>query len=316
MKPMNSLLPVPLRLRGIVPPLVTPLRGRDQLDEAGLERLVEHVLAGGVQGLFILGTTGEGPALGYALRRKLITRVCRHVAGRVPVLVGITDTAFTEALTLAEHGADAGAAAVVAAPPYYLPAGQPELVEWLEHLAAELPLPLMLYNMPALTKVGFAPETVQRAMDQPRIVGIKDSSGDLRYFRALLALRAERPEWNVLMGPEELLAETVAAGGDGGVNGGANVFPRLYTALYEAACAADAERVQRLHALMLRVGDTLYRIGSHSSSLIKGLKCALSCLGVCEDFMAEPAHRFREPERQRVVEGVERLKRELGELAE
>jgi 4-hydroxy-tetrahydrodipicolinate synthase len=315
MKLMNASLPLPLRLRGIVPPLVTPLRGRDQLDEAGLERLVEHVLAGGVQGLFILGTTGEGPALGYALRRKLITRVCRHVAGRVPVLVGITDTAFTEALTLAGHGADAGAAAVVAAPPYYLPAGQPELVEWLEHLAAELPLPLMLYNMPALTKVGFAPETVRRAMEQPRIVGIKDSSGDLGYFRALLALRVERPDWNVLMGPEELLAEIVAAGGDGGVNGGANLFPRLYTALYEAARAADAERVQRLHALMLRVGDTLYRIGSHSSSLIKGLKCALSCLGVCEDFMAEPAHRFREPERQRVVEGVERLKRELGELA-
>ena len=299
---------------GIIPPLVTPLRGRDLLDEAGLERLVERVLAGGVRGLFILGTTGEGPALGYALRRKMVTRVCRHVAGRVPIFTGITDTAFTEALGLAGHCADAGVAAVVAAPPYYLPAGQPELCEWLDHLAGELPLPLVLYNMPALTKVSFAPDTVRQAMAHPRIIGIKDSSGDLDYFRSLLALLPQRPDWFVLMGPEELLAASVAAGGHGGVNGGANLFPRLYTALFEAAQAADPERVARLHGLVLRVGSELYRIGSHSSAIIKGLKCALSCLGVCDDFMAEPARRFREPERQRVVAGLERLRTELGDL--
>ena len=87
-------------LTGIVPPLVTPLRGRDELDLPGLERLLEHVLAGGVHGLFILGTTGEGPSLSYRLRRELIERVCRQVKRRAPVLVGITDTAFVESLNL------------------------------------------------------------------------------------------------------------------------------------------------------------------------------------------------------------------------
>lgn len=302
------------RYEGIIPPMVTPLRGRDLLDEAGLERLVEHILAGGVRGLFILGTTGEGPALGYALRRKLVTRVCRLVAGRVPIFAGITDTAFTEALGLAEHCADAGVTAVVAAPPYYLPAGQPELQEWLAHLAGELPLPLVLYNMPALTKVSFAPDTVRHAMEHPRIIGIKDSSGDLAYFRSLLALLPQRPDWFVLMGPEELLAESVAAGGHGGVNGGANLFPRLYTALFEAVRSGDHERAARLHERMLRVGSALYRIGSHSSAIIKGLKCALSCLGICDDFMAEPARRFRELERQKVAAAVERLRAELADL--
>ena len=81
-------------LTGIVPPLVTPLRARDELDVAGLEKLIEHILAGGVSGLFILGTTGEGPSLSYRLRREFIGRVCRQVNNRVPVLVGITDTAF------------------------------------------------------------------------------------------------------------------------------------------------------------------------------------------------------------------------------
>ena len=110
--------------------MVTPLRGRDELDLPGLERLIEHILKGGVSGLFILGTTGEGPSLSYQLRRELIQRTCRQVQGRVPVLVGITDTAFVESLDLARQAAAAGAAALVHAPPYYLPEGQPELHEY------------------------------------------------------------------------------------------------------------------------------------------------------------------------------------------
>src|SRR6266700_4525518 len=138
-----------LPLTGIIPPMITPLRGRDELDVPGLEKLIENILAGGVNGLFILGTTGEGPSLSYRLRRELVERVCRQVKQRVPVLVGITDTAFVESINVARASADAGADAVVVAPPYYLPEAQPELREYLEHLVAELPLPLFLYNMPA-----------------------------------------------------------------------------------------------------------------------------------------------------------------------
>ena len=111
--------------------MITPLRGRDQIDHAGLERLIEHILAGGVHGLFILGTSGEAPSLSYRLRRELIERVCAQVRNRVPVLVGITDTSIEEALGLARHAAGSGAQAVVTAPPYYLPTGQPELIDTL-----------------------------------------------------------------------------------------------------------------------------------------------------------------------------------------
>src|SRR5438874_2513017 len=99
--------------------MVTPLRGRDELDAAGLERLIERIMAGGVSGVFLLGTTGEGPSLSYRLRRELIAKSCALIKGRIPVLVGITDTAFVESVSLAQHAADAGAAAVVVAPPYY-----------------------------------------------------------------------------------------------------------------------------------------------------------------------------------------------------
>lgn len=294
--------------------MVTPLRAQDELDVAGLERLIEHIVNGGVSGLFILGTTGEGPSLSYRLRRELITLACRQVRGRVPVLVGITDTAFVESVNLARHAADAGADALVLAPPYYLPGGQPELQEYLVHLAAELPLPLFLYNMPTLTKVQYEMECLRRAMDIPRIVGLKDSSGNMSYFKDAVALLKHRPDWTLLVGPEERLAETVLAGGHGGVNGGANIFPKLYVQLYQAARAGDRPRIEQLHAQVMQISQSLYRIGRYPSSIIKGIKCALACQGICDDFMAEPFHRFRAEERARVESCLPALKAGVDKL--
>lgn len=288
--------------------MITPLSDRDTLDVPGLERLVEHILGGGVHGLFILGTTGEAPSLSYRLRHDLIQRVCQQVAGRVPVLVGVTDTSFVETISLATHAADAGAQAVVLSAPYYFPAGQPELLEYVEDIAGELPLPVFLYNMPSHTKLTFQPETVARAMQIPNIVGMKDSSAQMIYFHRLRLLAAERPDFSLLVGPEELLAESVLAGAHGGVNGGANLFPRLYVELYEAALAARLDRVAQLHNRVMQLGATLYSVGKHSSAFIKGLKCSLSCLGVCDDFMAEPFQRFRPTQREQ----IERYLAELG----
>jgi 4-hydroxy-tetrahydrodipicolinate synthase len=295
--------------------MITPLRDRDTLDVAGLEKVIEHLLAGGVTGLFILGTTGEGPSLGYRLRRDLIERTCGLVNRRVPVLVGITDTAFVESVNLARVAAEAGADAVVLAPPYYLPEGQPELREYLEHLLPELPLPLFLYNMPPLTKVSFEPDTVRWAMQQPRIIGMKDSSGDMTYFSRLLELKSERTDWTLLIGPEELLAESVLLGGHGGVNGGANIFPRLYVELHAAAKGGDLKRVRELHSLVMQVSERIYTVGLHTSSVIKGIKCAVSCLGLAGDFMAEPFHRFRDTERKIIETAMHELRQQLGPLA-
>ena len=304
-----------MSLTGIVPPMVTPLRGRDELDLPGLERLVEHILSGGVSGLFILGTTGEGPALSYRLRRELIWRVCKQVNDRVPILVGITDTAFVESVHIARSAADSGASAVVLAPPYYLPEAQPELREYLEHLVPELPLPLYIYNMPALTKVHFELETVRRAMDEPRIIGLKDSSGDLDYFKqAAELIKQHRPDWPLLIGPEEKLFDALQAGGHGGVSGGANLFPKLYVRLVEAHRAGNLDRARQLQQQIQRVSDSFYRVGKYSSSIIKGIKCTLACLGICNDFMAEPFHKFRAEERELIKTRLAQVQSEIAQL--
>jgi 4-hydroxy-tetrahydrodipicolinate synthase len=101
------------------------------------------------------------------------------------------------------------------------------------------------------------------------------------------------------MGPEHLLTEAIQRGGHGGVNGGALIDPRLLVELYEAATRADSARVSELQQRLLRLGK-IYEVGRHTSSVIKGMKCALSLLGICDDFMAEPLSRFHEPEREQV----------------
>jgi dihydrodipicolinate synthase/N-acetylneuraminate lyase len=287
------------RFHGIIPPLVTPLSDRDTLDHDGLQRLIEHVIHGGVAGIFILGTTGEAPSLSYRLRRELISRVCQWVQGRVPVLVGITDTSFVESISLAQHAADCGAAAVVLSTPYYFPAGQTELTAYVQNIIPQLPLPLMLYNMPSLTKVWFELETLQKLAPLERIVGIKDSGGDLEYFGRLMSLRELRPDWSILIGPEAMVPEAMQLGGDGGVAGGANVFPTLFVECYRAFVAGDVARVSELGAI-INDFQKIYEIGKYASRYIKATKCSLSLLGLCDDFMAEPFHRFRPPERERV----------------
>lgn len=295
------------KLRGIIPPMVTPLRGNDELDREGTVRLTEHLIAGGVHALFLLGTTGEAQSLTYRLRYDFVSLVCRQVAGRVPVLVGITDTAFVESIRLAEHAARSGAAGVVAAPPYYFAPSQQELIEYYTALADALPLPLYLYNMPSHVKVFLEPATVVTLAGHPNIAGLKDSSANMTYFQTLLHHLGGDPGFSLYVGPEELTGECVLMGADGGVNGGANIFPALYVGMYEAACAHDIARVRELQHRIMQISATIYTVGKYGSSYLKGVKCALSLLGICDDYLSYPYRKFRAGERARIRHALEAL---------
>jgi 4-hydroxy-tetrahydrodipicolinate synthase len=235
----------------------------------------------------VLGTTGEGPSLSDRQRRETIETACRAAAGRVPVLVGISDTSLEAARELASFAKDCGAAAVVAAPPYYFPMSQADLARWFASLAENLPLPLVLYNMPACVRVVIEAETLERCAAIPNIVAVKDSSGDLAYFQRLLELRNRRPDWTFLVGPEHLLAEATRLGGDGGVSGGANVAPELFVAQYEAARRGDAVDVAR-HQQAIESLGRLYRMSEGFVGVARGLKGALEVLGLCGAAMAPP----------------------------
>jgi 2-dehydro-3-deoxy-D-pentonate aldolase len=294
----NDIIAKPIR--GVVPPMVTPLATDEELDQRGLNQLVEHLIQGGVHGIFILGTTGEGLSLSHSTRRALIQRVNELVEGRVPVLVGVTDTSLLESIALAEFAGQAGASAVVLAPPVYFPHEQAELVRCATLVAERSPLPVMLYNIPALTKIAFEPDTVAQLCEVPNIIGIKDSSGDLDYFQAIRNRTIGRGDWSLFTGHDLLLGQAVASGAHGGVCGGANVFPRLFVDLYEAAVTSNHARVADLQKSILKLTELYQLRGNSTLSVIRGIKSALVELGVCSGRMAAPASELPEVCRHQV----------------
>ncbi len=291
-------------LRGIIVPMVTPLAGPDELDTPALERLVDHLVSNGVDGLFVLGTTGEGPNLSYRLRRELIEQTCSIAAERVAVLVGITDTSMAEALELGRDSGRLGASAVVAAPPYYLFCSQEELLVYFEKIAREVPIPLYLYNQPGNTKITIETATIVKALQIPNVAGIKNSSKDLISIQQVCRQLQNRDNLSVLIGPDGLMAEMVLMGADGGVNAGANIAPDLYVKLYQAARDKDLKKVHLYQKKVLQLIDTVYNVVPGKSRVIKTLKCALGLMGICNDQMTDPLTKPTKEEKNQIRKAI------------
>ncbi len=292
---------------GIIPPLVTPLKSFDKLDIDAVDRVIDHVIDGGVRGIFVLGTTGEGPSLTYPMRYEMVERACTVAEGRVPVLVGVTDCSLAESMYLAEHAASCVAAAIVAAAPFYFATTQAAVIDWFERLADESALPLMLYNMPSCVEIHLTPETIQRLSQHPNIVGVKDSSGDLAYFRTLCRQFEDRDDFVVFMGPEELVPQAVAAGADGAVCGGANLLPALYVDLFELSQRGDHDDVTRLMNIVHHVFSDVYRDPGDRMNLIPALKFALHLRGICGAEFAPPLPRLSQGHERQIRERLPAL---------
>jgi 4-hydroxy-tetrahydrodipicolinate synthase len=255
------------------------------------------LIDGGVHGIFILGTPGEFAGLSSAVKSDLIQITCQQVKGRVPILVGVTDCSFTESVELAAIAHKSGAKAVVAAPPFYMNIGQAELINYYQKLADVVELPLFLYDMPSHTKINIEVESAVKLSKHPNIIGIKDSSGEIENFQALCEAFKQQPEFKIFVGPEEFLAETLKIGGDGGVTGGANLFPKLYVALYEAFQKKEYDTVKKFQETILFLSNNLYQHGTYQSSYLKGLKAAMSFEGLCEDNFAPPLFSYTQSEK-------------------
>lgn len=311
---MTNLLPLnvlknetmELVLKGIIPPVVTPLLSSGKLDINGLEKLVEHLLTGGVHGLFMLGTTGEATSLSYPLRKELLKRTCEFVNHRIPVVAGITDTSLEGSVEMAAYAAQIGVDGLVVAPPYYMPISQEEMRDYLENLVPGLPLPFMMYDMPSCTKLHMSVGTIKKAKELGAI-GVKDSSGDITYLYALIEEFKSSPEFAVITGTELFLPETILHGGHGAVAGGANLFPKLFVDLYDASVKRDFDKISLLREKVMLLNDTIYSVGKHQSRIVKGIKCALSVMTICDDYMAMPLRRYGKEERTKIERYVNAL---------
>lgn len=299
-----------MKLTGLIPPMVTPLDAKRRLDKKGTRNMVNHLLKGGVDGIFLLGTTGEGPHLSYAIRENLVETVCRLVKGRVPVLVGITETDLDDAVAFASKCKSYGASAVVAAPPYYFKLTQAECIAWFAEMADRLPLPLVIYDMPAHTDTIIEPATIAKLAAHPNIIAMKDSSSIIALFNKFrIALEPFADKFSLFMGPDEAMGEAVLLGADGGVCTGANLWPAQFKAMYLAAKAGDVEKVRRLQRFTTMSSYLLYGLGQGQIGFLKGVKCALAEMGLIQNVLAAPFTSFSGRERAQVKAALKKLVR-------
>ncbi|MFF2845847.1 dihydrodipicolinate synthase family protein [Streptomyces sp. NPDC058001] len=280
---------LPAPLHGVVPPVCTPLTPDGEVDTGSLVRLVDHLLAGGVDGLFVLGSSSEVAYLPDRHRRTVVDTVLGHVGGQVPVLAGVIDTATPRVLDHVAAVVGAGADGVVATAPFYTRTHPAEIARHFGLIAERAGVPVFAYDLPVSVHSKLGADLVLELAGAGVLAGLKDSSGDEGGFRkVILGVRARTAlgSFSVLTGSEQTVDSALAMGAHGVVPGLGNVDPHGYARLYAACAAGDGERArgeqERLCALfgMVGVGDPA-RMGGNSSAL-GAFKAALYLRGVID----------------------------------
>jgi 4-hydroxy-tetrahydrodipicolinate synthase len=270
-------------LRGVLPALVTPLTEEGTVDEPAVERLVDHVLAGGVSGLVPLGSTGETASLDEPARRRMLGAVLKAARGRVPVICGVAQSHLAAAQAEVQAAAGLGADAVLVAPPFYYPIDQATVLAFYRTLAASSTIPILLYNIPQFTKVVAEPPTVAALAREGTIKGIKDSSRDFEYFELVCGATRDLPAFRIFTGSDTMLLASMAMGGAGTICGAANVAPAWVVRIYDEFQRGDwsAARAHQDELVDLVMG---LRGGVFPAAI----KAALELQGVCSAWPARP----------------------------
>ncbi|HZX18534.1 MAG TPA: 4-hydroxy-tetrahydrodipicolinate synthase [Pseudomonas sp.] len=231
-------------IRGSIVALVTPMSENGAIDYSALNRLVDFHLREGSHGLVAVGTTGECSALDFKEHLNVIRHIVERVGGRLPVIAGTGSNSTREAIALTAAAADAGADACLLVTPYYVRPTQEGLYQHFAAIAKAVPIPQILYNVPARTACDLLPNTVSQLAELDTIVGIKEATGDLVRARALLPLAADG--FALYSGDDASAAEFMLLGGQGNISVTANVAPRAMAKLCEAALAGDAAQARAL----------------------------------------------------------------------
>ncbi|MBP5638103.1 MAG: dihydrodipicolinate synthase family protein [Victivallales bacterium] len=276
------------RIEGIVTPVVTPLTKNGNVDHDAVSKHHDFLIDNGISAIFVLGTTGGAAAMPENVQRDMICASQESIAGRVPLLVGISDACVETSLETARFAAAHGADGVVVAPPCYLPMETAELLEFYRIIAKEQPLPVYIYNMPAMTKINMPPKLIVRIAELDGVVGYKDSAGDIDAFKKVCDVLKSREDFSLLMGPDCLLGKAITLGACGGVTSGANVAPKVYIRRYQAALAHDTAEEDKWQAEVERLQAIYHFHENICCGVAAGLVKALSEMGFCQNCLTRP----------------------------
>jgi 4-hydroxy-tetrahydrodipicolinate synthase len=290
--------------QGVVPPVVTPLTEDYQVDYASFTRVLDHLLAGGVHGLFVLGSTSEVVFHDEATRLRIIEHATRHVAGRVPIFAGVIDPATERVIGHARAAQSAGVDAVVVTAPFYARTSQPEIIDHFRYVRDALDIPVVAYDIPVCVHSKLERSTTVTLAREGAIAGLKDSSGDDGNLRYVLADTADIPDFFAMTGSEIVVDSVLAMGAHGVVPGLGNVDPAGYVKLWDLCRAGDyaAAKIeqQRLCRLFEMIWVSLPRT-SPGSAGVGSFKTAMRSLGVIDtNIMARPQRSLNAEETAKV----------------
>jgi 4-hydroxy-tetrahydrodipicolinate synthase len=293
------------KLHGAVVPMVTPVTASGKLDEAAADRVVEMLIAGGVAGVFVLGTTGEGAHVPESFRCGLVERAARQARGRCLVYAGLGDVRVS-GFGAANEYLRAGADAIVAHPPISAPVPAPELDGWYRTLLDQIEGPLVLYNIPSTTKVSIPLDVVEKLLGHSRLAGIKDSENNPVRHGELLRRFGGRPDFSVFIGVGALMEKGLKQGADGIVPSVGNLIPDVCRQLCDAAQNKDWAGAEKLAARMAAV-CMLYQKDRTLNESLAVLKAAMSCRGLCAPYVLSPLRPVSESE-------LEKIRQQMAEL--
>jgi dihydrodipicolinate synthase/N-acetylneuraminate lyase len=294
-----------MKIEGVIPALPTPFTSTGQLDEIGLAKLVQHVIAGGVSGLWVLGSTSEFPSLNRNQRDRIIEICVQKAEKQIPVIVGVGDPDERALIKNSEEAQRAGASACFATLPYYYTLDSAESIQYLERIASAVSLPFVFYDNPFSTNVRLSRDAMLEAASIPNLIAIKESSGDFRRFLDVAKTFAGNASTGLLQGIEQLAGPSLLLGGACGVVMAlVSVVPSLFVELYEAALAEDVVRLRRLQGQVLRL-CRLYEVkgAATDGAFFAGLKAALEVVGICGRYTTSPFTAMP-PEKMKDVEMI------------
>ncbi|HZG20071.1 MAG TPA: dihydrodipicolinate synthase family protein [Herbaspirillum sp.] len=274
-----------LFLNGIIPPVVTPYTQDDRIDHVSLRKVIRHLLAGGVHGLFLLGSTSECVFLTPQQRAEVIEVALSEVGGRVPVVAGILDSVTDHCIAHARQAESLGVDGLVLTAPYYTRTSQGEIVDHFRYVRQAVDLPIIAYDIPVCVHIKLARDTIGEMYREQLICGLKDSSGDDGNLRMVMQDFAGHQDFSILTGSEIVADYALLGGAHGCVPGLGNVDPAGYVRLYDAARRGDWVAARQEQERLIRLFQIVFQglpESSAGASGVGGFKTAMQMMGLIE----------------------------------
>ena len=290
-----------VEIKGIIPPIVTPMNEDESVNEKELRNQVNRQIKGGIHGLFPFGTNGEGYILNEKEKEEVLSIVIDETKGRVPVYAGTGCISTKDTIRQSQMAESLGADVLSIITPSFAAASQNELYDHYKAVAEAVDMPIVLYNIPARTGNALAPATVAKLSKIPNIVGAKDSSGNFDNMLQYIEQTRDSKDFAVLSGNDSLILWNLLAGGTGGIAGCANVFPEVMASIYNYFAVGDLENARKAQD-SIRSFRGCFKYGNPNTIV----KTAVNLLGY-------PVGKCRAPFNQVPEEGIEALKKVLAE---